>query len=133
MKNNAEELWINNLNVASSERVFSNSTIRLSVAAGDYLEIKQSTGVGNKPADKYRRGYVFINTTVTSTAAGYTLPVQAIASSPADAQTVYFGNLPKAPVTTPEPAKSSSRKREPSREQKFTVIPVQRGLLNHGR
>jgi hypothetical protein len=30
---------------------------------------------------------------------GYTLSVQALTSSPADAQTIYFGNLPKAPVT----------------------------------
>ena len=33
--------------------------------------------------------------------AGYTLSVQALTSSPADGQTIYFGNLPKAPVTTP--------------------------------
>ncbi len=31
---------------------------------------------------------------------GYTLAVQALTSSPTDSQTVYFGNLPKAPVTT---------------------------------
>lgn len=31
---------------------------------------------------------------------GYTLAVQALTSSPTDAQTIYFGNLPKAPVTT---------------------------------
>lgn len=31
---------------------------------------------------------------------GYTLSVQALTSSPTDAQTIYFGNLPKAPVTT---------------------------------
>jgi hypothetical protein len=31
---------------------------------------------------------------------GYTLSVQALTSSPADGQTIYFGNLPKAPVTT---------------------------------
>ena len=29
----------------------------------------------------------------------YTLSVQALSSSPVDAQTIYFGNLPKAPVT----------------------------------
>jgi hypothetical protein len=106
MKNNAEERWINNLNIASSERVFSNSTIRMSVAAGDYLEIKRKHPAwATNPLTNIVGGYVFINTTVTSTAAGYTLPVQAIASSPADAQTVYFGNLPKAPVTTPATSK----------------------------
>jgi len=31
---------------------------------------------------------------------GYTLSVQALTSSPADNATIYFGNLPKAPVTT---------------------------------
>jgi hypothetical protein len=31
--------------------------------------------------------------------AGYSIPVQALTSSPTDAQTVYFGMLPKAPVT----------------------------------
>jgi len=31
---------------------------------------------------------------------GYTLSVQALTSSPTDAQTVYFGQLPKAPITT---------------------------------
>jgi hypothetical protein len=102
MKNNAEELLINNLNVATSERVFSNTSIRLSVAAGDYLEIKRKHPAWvTNPLTNIVGGYVFINTTVTSTGAGYTLPVQALTSSPTDAQTVYFGNLPKAPVTTP--------------------------------
>lgn len=32
--------------------------------------------------------------------AGYTLSVQALTSSPTDAQTVHFGQLPKAPTTT---------------------------------
>lgn len=31
---------------------------------------------------------------------GYTINVQALTSSPVDAQTVYFGMLPKVPVTT---------------------------------
>ena len=35
----------------------------------------------------------------TSGTLGYTLAVQALTSSPADAATVYFGQLPKAPVT----------------------------------
>jgi hypothetical protein len=34
------------------------------------------------------------------TTLGYTLSVQALTSSPADGATIYFGNLPKAPVTT---------------------------------
>jgi len=35
----------------------------------------------------------------------YTLSVQALTSSPVDAQTIYFGNLPKAPVTTANTSK----------------------------
>ena len=36
----------------------------------------------------------------TSGATVYALPVQALTSSPTDGQTVYFGNLPKAPITS---------------------------------
>lgn len=42
--------------------------------------------------------------------AGYTLSVQALTSSPTDAQTIYFGNLPKAPVTTAGTSKVYIRK-----------------------
>lgn len=36
---------------------------------------------------------------------GYTLPVQALTSSPGDGVTVYFGNLPKAPQTSADRSK----------------------------
>jgi hypothetical protein len=38
-------------------------------------------------------------------AIGYTLPVQALTSSPTDSQTVYFGNLPKVPQTSADRSK----------------------------
>jgi len=41
---------------------------------------------------------------------GYTLPVQALTSSPVDAQTIFFGKLPKAPVTTGGQSKIFIRK-----------------------
>lgn len=41
---------------------------------------------------------------------GYTINVQALTSSPVDAQTVYFGMLPKAPVTTANISKIYIRK-----------------------
>jgi hypothetical protein len=41
---------------------------------------------------------------------GYTLSVQALTSSPTDSQTVYFGNLPKAPITTANVSKIYIRK-----------------------
>jgi hypothetical protein len=41
---------------------------------------------------------------------GYTINVQALTSSPVDAQTVYFGMLPKAPVTVAATSKIYIRK-----------------------
>lgn len=41
---------------------------------------------------------------------GYTLSVQALTSSPVDAKTVYFGQLPKAPVTAAATSKVHIRK-----------------------
>ena len=38
--------------------------------------------------------------TTGNNSVGYALAVQALTSSPTDAQTVYFGNMPKAPITT---------------------------------
>lgn len=100
MLNGATEYWINNLTVAASERIFSNSTIRFNVAAGDYIEIKRKHPAwATNPLTNIVGGYVLINQTATSSLGGYTLPVMALTSSPTDAQTVYFGNMPKAPVT----------------------------------
>lgn len=44
------------------------------------------------------------------TARGYTLSVQALTSSPADAATIYMGQLPKAPTTTANISKVFIRK-----------------------
>jgi hypothetical protein len=41
---------------------------------------------------------------------GYTIDVQALTSSPADGATVYFGQLPKAPITTANVSKVYIRK-----------------------
>jgi hypothetical protein len=41
---------------------------------------------------------------------GYTINVQALTSSPTDAQTIYFGMLPKAPTTTANTSKVHIRK-----------------------
>lgn len=41
---------------------------------------------------------------------GYTIPVQALTSSPVDATTMYFGTLPKAPVTVAATSKIYIRK-----------------------
>lgn len=49
----------------------------------------------------------------------YTIPVQALTSSPADGQTIYFGMLPKAPVTAA--ATSRIYVRNPTRINKVEV------------
>lgn len=46
----------------------------------------------------------------TSALLGYTIDVQALTSSPTDAQTIYFGQLPKAPVTAAATSKIYIRK-----------------------
>lgn len=46
----------------------------------------------------------------TANSFGYTLSVQALTSSPTDAQTIYFGNMPKAPTTTAAISKIYIRK-----------------------
>lgn len=43
--------------------------------------------------------------TAITNAGGYTISVQALTSSPADAATIYFGMLPKAPVTAANTSK----------------------------
>lgn len=43
--------------------------------------------------------------TISGGGLGYTLSVQALTSSPADGATIYFGQLPKAPTTTPNISK----------------------------
>jgi hypothetical protein len=100
-KNNQDDTLIATVSANTNERVYSNTALSIAVAAGDYIELKQVTGLFvTKPATVITGGYVFVNTTVKSGTAGYTIPVQALTSSPTDAQTVYFGNLPKVPVTT---------------------------------
>lgn len=47
---------------------------------------------------------------VSGAGLGYTLSVQALTSSPTDAQTIYFGQLPKAPVTAAATSKIYIRK-----------------------
>lgn len=50
------------------------------------------------------------NMVISGGGLGYTLSVQALTSSPADAQTIYFGQLPKAPTTTANISKVYIRK-----------------------
>ena len=51
-------------------------------------------------ATEFLNGQGAFTTPAGGTTIGYTLSVQALTSSPADGATVYFGQLPKAPITT---------------------------------
>lgn len=98
--NNQADTLIQTQSLNTNERIFSNAALSIAVNAGDYIEIKRVNPTWvSQPATTIVGGYVFINTTVVAPAtAGYTIPVMALTSSPGDGATVYFGNLPKAPV-----------------------------------
>lgn len=53
----------------------------------------------NKPVSTAQQNALNLKVNLTQPY-GYTVPVQALSSSPVDAQTIFFGNLPKAPTTT---------------------------------
>jgi hypothetical protein len=55
-------------------------------------------------------GELTSHTHAGSVGLGYTIPVQALTSSPADSVTAYFGSLPKAPTTTANISKVYVRK-----------------------
>jgi hypothetical protein len=59
---------------------------------------------------RYTRGDDGTWSETPDTGIGYTLPVQALTSSPTDGATVYFGNLPKAPIATADVSKIYIRK-----------------------
>lgn len=67
--------------------LYRNATSWVKLAAGIAGQILRTGGVGADPSWE------------TKPVGVYTLGVQALTSSPTDAQTVFFGNLPKAPVT----------------------------------
>ena len=61
-KNNSQDYLIATLSVATNERVFTNSSLSIAMAAGDYFEIKgiQPTWTTN-PATTIYGGYVYID------------------------------------------------------------------------
>ena len=65
---------------------------------------KQST-ISTGTTAQYFKGDLSLGTY-----SGYAINVQALTSSPTDAQTIYFGNLPKAPVTAAATSKVYIRK-----------------------
>jgi hypothetical protein len=91
------------------------STINAGSLDGDRLPALSSTKRGGVPATGTPTG-LFLKDDGTWAAVagggglGYTINVQALTSSPADAATIYFGMLPKAPVTSAAISKVYIRK-----------------------
>jgi PKD repeat protein len=99
--NSGNDNLVSTLSVAANERIFTNTAMDVPIRKGDFFEWKRVNPTWvTRPATNIVGGTAFVDTTITDSVQGYPLFVQALTSSPADAQTVYFGNLPKAPVPT---------------------------------
>lgn len=78
------------------------STVNAGTLDGDRLPAISSTKRGGVPATGSPTGKILKDdgNWTTLNGKGYAINVQALTSSPSDGATVYFGMLPKAPVTT---------------------------------
>jgi hypothetical protein len=97
--NNTQDYLVNTLSVATSERVFSNTTMGIQVFAGDFFEVKriQPTWTTN-PLTNIVGGYVLIDTP-DEVDRGYPIYGMALSNSPADGATNYLGSKPSVPET----------------------------------
>lgn len=82
------------INVYNSDTVSAVVTVKFDANGTEYVLWSGTLAVGQTLTYTDDAGWSVSNGTL-----GYTLSVQALSSSPTDAQTVYFGQLPKAPVT----------------------------------
>lgn len=81
--------------IYNKDTVLANVTVKFDANGTEYIIYKGDLPVGSTLVYQEGMGLEVYE----SQAFGYTLSVQALTSSPTDAQTVYFGQLPKAPVT----------------------------------
>jgi hypothetical protein len=86
----------------SNLRLFKNLTFSgISALRGNYIEWNRTHPAWvTNPLTNVVGSLAFINTTITTHAHGYTIPIEALTSTPTSAQTVYFGDRPIAPSTT---------------------------------
>lgn len=88
------------INIYNADTVAQTVTVKVDVNGTEYELVKMLLNPGETLS--YIEGAGWSRTTVGT---GYCINVQALTSSPTDAQTVYFGMLPKAPITTADVSK----------------------------
>lgn len=88
------------VNIYNADTVAQTVTVKLDADGTEYQLVKILLNPGETLT--YIEGAGWSRTT---TGTGYCINVQALTSSPTDAQTVYFGMLPKAPITTADVSK----------------------------
>lgn len=98
---------IDHINVFNKDTASSTVTIRYNDGTNNYILWSGVMLSGSVLTYSEGKGWELIN---TLTSVGYAINVQALTSSPTDAQTVYFGTLPKAPTTTAAISKVEVRK-----------------------
>lgn len=85
----------------SPSRQFNNTAMSLEVTRGDYIELKRNHPAWTvNPLNNVVNGLSFVDTSISRDIDGYPIYVQALTSSPTDAQTVYIGQNPLAPTTS---------------------------------
>lgn len=85
---------VDHINIYNNDTVSATVTVKFSASGTEYILWKGTLTAGQTLF--YAEG---VGWSVSGGALGYSINVQALTSSPTDAQTVYFGMLPKAPVT----------------------------------
>lgn len=90
------------LNIYNNDTVSATVTIKFDDNGTEYILWKGILAAGEVVT--YQDGIGWIKSSALNSA-GFAINVQALTSSPTDGQTVYFGMLPKAPVTTADTSK----------------------------
>jgi hypothetical protein len=104
--NSSTQRVVDLISVYNKDTVLQTVTIKFDDNGTEYIIWKGDVAVGGRV--EYSEGEGFTYTAPSPQ--GYAINVQALTSSPTDSQTVYFGTLPKAPVTAAATSKVYIRK-----------------------
>ena len=93
---------VGNLSISANHRPFFNNSVGMPLSINDSLILtRKHPAWATNPVTNIVGGYSYIDTDAVQNAPrGYPLAVEALAYSPTDAQTVYFGNRQIAPSTS---------------------------------